>query len=93
MGNNLLPGFYFDSFFRIGPVLTAAPIDIRPIRWKRQRKLSRLQRVADISSFYLLLGKKENEIPGCEGAATVAVCEAIIASAESGNPETVKYLN
>ncbi len=49
---------------------------------------------AEIDDFIdILLGKKENEIPGCEGAATVAVCEAIIASAESGNPQTVKYLN
>lgn len=40
----------------------------------------------------VLLGKSELNIPGSEGASTVAVCEAIIASAESGKAEKVNYI-
>lgn len=48
---------------------------------------------AEIDDFIeVLLGKKELEITGAEGAATVSVCEAIIASAASGQPEKIQYL-
>lgn len=48
---------------------------------------------AEIDDFIdVLLGNTELDIPGREGAATVAVCEAIIKSAESGKPEEIKYL-
>lgn len=39
----------------------------------------------------IIINEKEVDIPGREGAATVAVCEAIIASAASGKPQPVKY--
>lgn len=39
-----------------------------------------------------VLGEKELEVTGAEGAATVAVCEAIIASTKSGLPEKIKYI-
>lgn len=49
---------------------------------------------AEIDDFIdVIAGKKELEITGAEGAATVAVCEAIIASASSGKPETINYIN
>ena len=41
----------------------------------------------------VLLRGAKNTIPAEEGAATVAVCEALIRSAETGNPEPVRYLN
>ena len=48
---------------------------------------------AEIDDFIdILMGKQELEITGAEGAATVAVCEAIIKSAESGKAEIVEYL-
>lgn len=48
---------------------------------------------AEIDDFIdVLLGKIELDIPGREGAATVAVCEAIIKSAESGQAEEIKYI-
>lgn len=48
---------------------------------------------AEIDDFIdVLMGKTELDIPGAEGAATVAVCEAIINSAASGKPEEIKYL-
>ena len=48
---------------------------------------------AEVDDFVdVLLGRKPLEIPGSEGAATVAVCEAIIASAASGKVEKVEYL-
>lgn len=40
----------------------------------------------------ILVQDKEVDIPGREGAATIAVCEAIIKSAASGKPETIQYL-
>ncbi len=40
----------------------------------------------------VLLRGAPNTIPAEEGAATVAVCEALIRSAASGKPEEVKYL-
>lgn len=40
----------------------------------------------------IILSGKESEIPGAEGAATVAVCEAIVSSVKSGQSETVIYL-
>ncbi len=39
----------------------------------------------------VLLHGAENTLPAREGAATVAVCEALIRSAETGNPEPVRY--
>ncbi len=48
---------------------------------------------AEIDDFIdILMGKQELEITGAEGAATVAVCEAIIKSAESGKAETIEYI-
>ncbi len=48
---------------------------------------------AEVSLFCdILLHDKPLTIPAEEGAATVAVCEAIIRSAESGKPEPVVYL-
>lgn len=48
---------------------------------------------AEIDDFIELLSAgKDMEIPGAEGAATVAVCEAIIASAASGQPEKIEYI-
>jgi len=48
---------------------------------------------AEVNDFVdVLTGKKPLDIPGSEGAATVAVCEAIIKSADSGKAETVNYL-
>ena len=47
---------------------------------------------AEIDDFIdALQGKAEVDIPGKEGADTVAVCEAIIASASSGKAEEIKY--
>ena len=40
----------------------------------------------------VILGEKELRLSGREGAATVAVCEAVIASAASGMPRKVTYL-
>ncbi len=49
---------------------------------------------AEIDDFIdVLMGKTELDIPGREGAATVAVCEAIIKSAESGKAEEIKYIS
>ena len=49
---------------------------------------------AEIDDFIdVVSGKKELEITGAEGAATVSVCEAIIASAASGQAEKVQYLH
>ena len=39
----------------------------------------------------VLQGQGENTIPAWEGAATVAVCEAIIRSADTGKPVKIKY--
>ena len=39
----------------------------------------------------VLTGRGENTIPAWEGAATVAVCEAIIRSADTGKPVRIKY--
>lgn len=48
---------------------------------------------AEIDDFVeFLINNKEVDIPGEEGAATVAVCEAIIKSAASGKPEQINYL-
>lgn len=48
---------------------------------------------SEVNDFCAVLnGEHPLEVTAWEGAATVAVCEAIIASAESGNPETVAYL-
>lgn len=47
---------------------------------------------AEVNDFVdVLTGKKPLDIPGTEGAATVAVCEAIISSAASGKAEIVQY--
>lgn len=49
---------------------------------------------AEVNDFVdVLTGRKELDIPGAEGAATVAVCEAIIQSAASGNAEKIHYLD
>lgn len=49
---------------------------------------------AEVNDFVdVLLGKKELDIPGAEGAATVAVCEAIIKSAQSGKAEKIDYIS
>ena len=42
--------------------------------------------------FDVLTDGKENTIKGEEGAATVAVCEALIRSAASGKPEAITYI-
>ena len=42
--------------------------------------------------FDVLTNGKENTIKGEEGAATVAVCEALIRSAASGQPEAITYI-
>lgn len=48
---------------------------------------------AEIDDFIgLLSGNEELNISGSEGAATVAVCEAIINSAATGQPQKIKYL-
>lgn len=48
---------------------------------------------AEIDDFIdVISGKKALEITGAEGVATVSVCEAIIASAESGKPEKINYI-
>ena len=48
---------------------------------------------AEIDDFVdFLVNDKTVDIPGEEGAATVAVCEAIIKSAESGKEEIIEYL-
>lgn len=48
---------------------------------------------AEIDEFVNFLMKEQPvDIPGREGAATVAVCEAIIESSKSGKAEKVKYL-
>lgn len=39
----------------------------------------------------VILGRQELKLSGREGASTVAVCEAVIASAASGMPQKVKY--
>lgn len=41
--------------------------------------------------FDAVLNGAENTIKGEEGAATVAVCEALIKSCETGKPETIQY--
>lgn len=49
--------------------------------------------VAEIEDFIQVIsGEKEQSITAREGAATVAVCEAIIASTASGKPERIKYV-
>ena len=49
---------------------------------------------AEITDFIsILTGKMENDIPGREGAATVAVCDAIIKSCASGVPEKIEYID
>ena len=48
---------------------------------------------AEVNDFVdVLLDRKPLDIPGAEGAATVAVCEAIIESAASGKAEKIEYL-
>lgn len=48
---------------------------------------------AEIDDFVeFLVSGKDVDIPGEEGAATVAVCEAIIKSAESGKTEIIEYI-
>lgn len=49
---------------------------------------------AEIREFCdVINGKQELKLTGYEGAATVAVCEAVIESAATGMPQKVKYLH
>lgn len=59
-----------------------------PVAVSSHNFLDELRLFADI-----LLNGGDVTIPASEGAATVAVCEAIIRSAESGREETVRYLD
>ena len=59
-----------------------------PVAVSSHNFLDELRLFADI-----LLNGGEVTIPASEGAATVAVCEAIIRSAESGQEEAVRYLD
>ncbi len=79
---------------KLGDVDTLAGASMKNIELKIPVSVKKHNVKEELEIFCgVLLDGAENTIPAEEGAATVAVCEALIRSTKTGNPEPITYFN
>jgi predicted dehydrogenase len=77
---------------KIGDADTLAGVKMKDIEMKLPVTPVKHNVTDELKAFFdTVLHGKANIIAGEEGAATIAVCEALIRSTETGKPETITY--